>query len=35
MGILIESDVQWYVNGVDRENIDQVILNYFKEWGQN
>ena len=32
---LIESEVQWYVNGVDRGNIDQVIRNYFKQWGHN
>lgn len=23
---------QWYVNGVDRSNIDQTINDYFKEW---
>ncbi|WP_131537755.1 hypothetical protein [Pedobacter nototheniae] len=29
---LIEDEVQWYIDGVDRSNIDETILNYFREW---
>lgn len=28
---LLHSEDQWYINGVDRSNIDQAITNYFKE----
>lgn len=26
------SEVQWYVNGVDRNNIEEAIMIYFTEW---
>lgn len=29
---LLQDEVQWYINGVDRSNIDQTIIDYFKEW---
>ena len=29
---LLHDEVQWYINGVDRSNIDQMIIDYFKEW---
>lgn len=29
---LILEEVQWYINGVDRNNIDETITNYFTEW---
>ena len=29
---LIEDEVQWYWNGANRENIDQIIQEHFKKW---
>ncbi|MHA4896237.1 hypothetical protein ACXZ1K_15905 [Pedobacter sp. PWIIR3] len=29
---LLDSEDQWYINGVDRSNIDATIANFFKEW---
>lgn len=29
---LMVDEIQWYINGVDRSNIDETIHNYFKEW---
>ena len=32
---LIESVNQWYIDGVDRSNIDSVIEDYFTTWKTN
>jgi hypothetical protein len=29
---LLDSEVQWYVDGLDRSNIDGAIMDYFEEW---
>ena len=29
---LISDEVEWYIDGVDRKNIDETILNYFNDW---
>jgi len=29
---LMNSEVQWYIDGADRNNIDKIITDYFKKW---
>ncbi|MBE5321496.1 hypothetical protein IM793_20200 [Pedobacter sp. MR2016-19] len=29
---LISDEVQWYIDGVDRSNIDETVNRYFTEW---
>ena len=29
------SEVQWYWNGADRENIDEICINYIRNWTKN
>lgn len=29
---LMEDEIQWYIDGVDRINIDEAIDNFFTEW---
>jgi hypothetical protein len=29
---LIEAEIQWYWEGANRQNIDQIINDYFKKW---
>jgi len=29
---LMIEEVQWYIDGVDRNNVDETIKNYFTEW---
>ena len=32
---LLESENQWYLDGVDRSNVDKVIADYFSTWRTN
>lgn len=29
---LLDSEVQWYIDGANRNNIDKIINDYFKKW---
>ncbi|HRD39741.1 MAG TPA: hypothetical protein PLC65_14025, partial [Bacteroidia bacterium] len=29
---LLDSDVQWYIDGANKNNIDKIITDYFKKW---
>jgi hypothetical protein len=29
---LLDSDVQWYIDNADKNNIDEIISDYFKKW---
>ncbi len=29
---LLDSEVQWYIDGADKSNIDKIITDYFKKW---
>jgi hypothetical protein len=32
---LLDSEVQWYIEGADKSNIDKIIEDYFQEWLMN